>query len=171
MLCQYCSAIFRAASTALAPSLAKKTRLGPALLQNLFGPGQTLVQGVAERLLGIMGLLFLGQGPRGLAQVNFALHDAIRRLLAAVMAAIDQAAPVHQFALARRDGQKTERRIGLPIFQKRREVIGNVAGREHAGGGMPVPGIHQGLGRGLQAGRQFRRRGGAPARPADMEDH
>jgi hypothetical protein len=69
-------------------------------------------------LLVVVGLLIVGEEPRRFAQVDLALDDAVGRLL--VEAAKDEAAAVHEVALAGGDGEKSK--AGL-AFQKSRKAL------------------------------------------------
>ena len=71
-----------------------------------------------------MLLLLVGESARGLAQVDLALHNRVRRLL--VETSRHESAPVDQLTLARGDGEKTEVGPRLPELQERVEVVGQV---------------------------------------------
>ena len=97
------------------------------LFQGLLGLGEGGVELVDDGLLVVVRLRLGHDCLAGLADVDFALHDAVGRLL--VVAAVDQAAAVDQVALRGRDHQETERGIRLPEFEEGAEVIGEVTGR------------------------------------------
>jgi len=98
-------------------------------------------------------LLIVGEQAGRLAQVDFTLHDAVRRLL--VEAARHEAAAVHHLTFARGDGEEREAGVGLPEIEKRVEVIGHVAGREQRYRRMRRVGIAQRDERGLEPGGQL----------------
>jgi hypothetical protein len=64
-------------------------------------------------------LLIVGERLGRFPQIDLALHDAVRRPLAAVVTAVNQAAPIDEIALARGHGRKEK--PGL-VFQKSRNA-------------------------------------------------
>ena len=75
---------------------------GPPLLQKLLGRRNPRVQGLALRPELVVRALVLREGPARLAQVDLALHDAVRVLLRVGVTAGHDAAAVHHLALAGR---------------------------------------------------------------------
>src|SRR5688572_23903098 len=108
-----------------------------------------------------MQLLILRQGLRGFTQIDFALHDAVCRALAAVVAAVDEAAPINKITLARRYRQKWKPGIRLPEIEERAEVIGDIRLVQHAERRMRGLSIADGLGRWHESVGQFENSGGA----------
>ena len=116
------------------------------LLEAGFGRGQRRAELVDERALLVVELLLAGQLPGGLAQVDLALHDAAAR--PPLMAAVDEAAPVHQLALRRGHEEEREVRIRPPEFEKGIQILRDVARREQTDDRM----------RGVQVGQRDRGR-------------
>ncbi len=95
--------------------------VGPAGFERGFSFGEGGIEPVDDRALVVMGLLLGHHGLAGFAQVDLALHDAVRRLL--VVAAVDESATIDEIALGGRNHQEAEARVGLPELEEGIQVV------------------------------------------------
>ena len=102
-----------------------------------------------------MLLLVVRERLRRFAEIDLALHDAVRRALAAVVATVNEPAPIDEIALARRDGEERETRVGLPKLKERTEIVREVRLPQDAERGMTRFRFRDGVDRGHEAGRQL----------------